>query len=195
MKKPRKPSESQEYCKLDGSNVETNNRFKILNVSEDDRSIGKKSSTAKGKKANKQSRENLSGNRRPTTTPKSQTGKAASTRQDKDGSTTTVIVGDSLTKHLDARTLKRSIKKGNQKIFVETYKGANRALRHDSTQKKGNFPISSRDLNKSHLNFQEIFIIDLVEISSPVSMTTRSRDSLAAILDKKYKSFLRHANI
>ena len=110
---------------MQDSNVETNNRFEILNVSDDDRSqtdsqeeadqgIEKKSSRrAKEKKANKQSRENLSGNRRPTATPKSQTGKVASTRQDKDGSTTTVIVGDSLTKHLDARRLERSIKKAN----------------------------------------------------------------------------------
>ena len=129
---------------MQDSNVEANNRFEILNVSDDDRSqtnsqeeadqgIEKKSSRAKEKKANKQSRENLSGNRRPTATPKSQTGKVASTRQDKDGSTctTTVIVGDSLTKQLDTRRLKRSIKKGNQKIFLETYKGANTdAIKH-----------------------------------------------------------------
>ena len=115
----------RESRELQDSNVETNNRFEILNVSDDDRSqtdsqeeadqgIEKKSSRrAKEKKANKQSRENLSGNRKPTTTPKSQTGKVASTRQDKDGSTTTVIVWDILTKHLDTRKLKRSIKKGN----------------------------------------------------------------------------------
>ena len=34
-------------------------------------------------------------------------------------------MGDFLTKHLNAKRLKHSIKKGNQKIFVETYRGAN----------------------------------------------------------------------
>ena len=42
---------------------------------------------------------------------------------------------------------------------------------------------------EAHLNVQGIFIIELVVIFSPVSMTTRSRDSLGAILDKKIKSF------
>ena len=61
------------------------------------------------------------GGRHETTTSKSRQGK-----EDPN-----VIVGNSLTKHLDARKLKRSIKKGNQKIFVETYKGANTdAIKH-----------------------------------------------------------------
>lgn len=38
--------------------------------------------------------------------------------------TSTVIVGDSMTKHLDSRRLQRSVKAGQRKVFVETYRGA-----------------------------------------------------------------------
>ena len=38
---------------------------------------------------------------------------------------TTVIVGDSMVKHLDPKRLKRSIAAGNHNIYVETYRGSN----------------------------------------------------------------------
>ena len=36
-----------------------------------------------------------------------------------------MIIGDSIVKHLDARRLKRSDSDGKQKVYVESYRGAN----------------------------------------------------------------------
>jgi lysophospholipase L1-like esterase len=63
---------------------------------------------------------------------KSQGGKGKSrNKKINKASTSTVIIGDSLIKHLDSRRLQRSIKGEESKVFAETYRGAKiSAIKH-----------------------------------------------------------------
>lgn len=118
-------------------NFETSNRFDVLSVNSDDttpnmdqeqdQTMGIKTAT------NKVSNNDREGGRGKPSNKSKNTAKGPETIETKGKATgkTTVIIGDSLTKHLDARRLKRSIKKGNQKLYVETYSGANTdAIKH-----------------------------------------------------------------
>ena len=63
---------------------------------------------------------------------KSQGGKDKSRNKKRNkASTSTVIIGDSMIKHLDSRRLQRSIKGEESKVFAETYRGAKiSAIKH-----------------------------------------------------------------
>ena len=52
-----------------------------------------------------------------------------------------------------------------------------------------NLLLISRDFNQSQSNLSHVFMTRSIVIYSFVSVTTRSRDPLAAILDKKIKDF------
>lgn len=119
--------------------IEITNRFETLSVSDDDNTeLDKREEVTKPRSNRVQSRKKISDEDkeagrvlgRVNLTNKKRINASPDGLND-DVTTTTVIVGDSLVKHLEARRLKRSIKKGKQKLYVETYRGVTTdAIKH-----------------------------------------------------------------
>ncbi|CAB4016717.1 Hypothetical predicted protein, partial [Paramuricea clavata] len=102
----------------DDENVSTHNRYEILSDHQEENEI---TSTSHGTNESAKTKSR-----------KSQGGKDKSrNKKTNKASTSTVIVGDSIIKHLDSRRLQRSIKGEESKVFAETYRGAKiSAIKH-----------------------------------------------------------------
>ena len=102
----------------DDENVSTHNRYEILSDHQEDNEI-----TSTSHDTNESAK---------TKSRKSQGGKDKSRNKKRNkASTSTVIIGDSMIKHLDSRRLQRSIKGEESKVFAETYRGAKiSAIKH-----------------------------------------------------------------
>jgi hypothetical protein len=107
---PDVPDCSKQTSEVPHPNVQLNNRFTALGVEND---------------AGDEDEQVANQNEDKSTKSKQDNSKKKST---------TVIVGESMTKHLDPKRLKRSATTGNQNIHVETYRGSNtEAMKHHKT--------------------------------------------------------------
>ena len=148
----------------DDENVSTHNRYEILSDHQEDNEI-----TSTSHDTNESAK---------TKSRKSQGGKDKSRNKKRNkASTSTVIIGDSMIKHLDSRRLQRSIKGEESKVFAETYRGAKiSAIKHhikpclDKTQVI--LHVGTNDLPEKHPNKIVDGIAEICDIIQTDSPTT-----------------------
>ena len=102
--------ESKQRSELQNSRILLSNRFSALTVERDNSSDEEDDHPDNKKKNDSATQRRKLFNK---------------VEKSKKASITTVIVGDSMIKHLDPKRLKRSMKNGKQSVFVETYRGSN----------------------------------------------------------------------
>ena len=97
------------------TNFPLRNRFSAFRIEENDISDENDHHASQNEDNATRNRQDKIQNQRKKNVKKGDTGKKI----------TTLIVGDSMVKHLDPKRLKRSMAAGNHNIYVETYRGSN----------------------------------------------------------------------